>query len=66
MVRIDGAGKDGTLLLTLRGTLTLKESAAALSQLYIPFTSEAEMLCACKPRLTSPNESDKNSFLNFD
>ena len=63
MVRIDGTGKNGTLHLTLRGTLTLGESATALSQLHIPFTSERNALCL-QAQTYQSQTSDKNSFLH--
>ena len=63
MVRIDGTGKNGTLHLTLRGTLTLGESATALSQLHIPFTSERNALCL-QAQTYQSQTSDKNRFLH--
>ena len=63
MVRIDGTRKDGTLHLTLRGTLTLDESTTALSQLHIPFTSERNALCL-QAQTYQSQTSDKNSFLH--
>ena len=64
MVRIDGTGKNGTLHLTLRGTLTLGESATALSQLHIPFTSERNALCL-QAQTYQSQTSDKNRFLHL-
>ena len=62
-VRIDGTGKNGTLHLTLRDTLTLGESTTALSQLHIPFTSERNALCL-QAQTYQSQTSDKNSFLH--
>ena len=64
MVRIDGAGKDGTLHLTLEGTLTLGKSTTALSQLHIPFTSERNALCL-QAQTYQSQTSDKNRFLHL-
>ena len=63
MVRVDGAWEDGTLHLTLRGTLTFGESTTALSQLHIPFTSERNALCL-QAQTYQSQTSDKNSFLH--
>ena len=63
MVRVDGAGKEGTLHLTLRCMLTLGKSATALSQLHIPFTSERNALCL-QAQTYQSQTSDKNSFLH--
>ena len=64
MVRIDGTGKNGTLHLTLEGTLTLGKSTTALSQLYIPFTSERNALCL-QAQTYQSQASDKNRFLHL-